>query len=143
MRARIANYAGSEWDTAHAANSSREKRCECRRETPPGWAGASMKKLFRRLEQRRRTGAELFEQGRFVGLGGGEMTHLDMAIATDFFRDRRKPDRDGVIIGRETAKHLAQHRLVIRDQRTLGSALLRIAEDVEPGAAHALQPGQQ
>src|SRR5712671_5988252 len=138
MRARIANYAGGEWDTAHAANSSREKRCECRRETPPGWAGASMKKLFRRLEQRRRTGAELFEQGRFVGLGGDEMTHLDMAIATDFFRDRRKPDRDVVIVRRETAENLVQHRLVVGDQRAFGFALLRITEDVEHGAAHAL-----
>src|ERR1700724_724460 len=71
------------------------------------------------------------------------MTHLYRTKAADFFRDRRTPDRDSMIVGGETAKHLVQHRLVVGDQRTLGFALLRIAEDVEHGAAQTLQPGQQ
>ena len=38
-------------------------------------------------------GPELFQQRRFVRLGGGKMRALDMAEAADFFRDRgeRRP----------------------------------------------------
>ena len=58
---------------------------------------------FRRFEQRRRAGAELLEQRRLVGLGGGEMPLLDVAEAADFFRDRGKADREVMVFRRQPA----------------------------------------
>src|SRR3954451_7170300 len=100
-------------------------------------------RLLGRLEQRRRTGAELFQQGRFLGLGGLEMVHLDVAEAPDLFRDRGKTDSKSMVLGRKAVENFRQQRLVVADELALGLALLRVAERIERRATQALHARQQ
>src|SRR5262245_23168868 len=100
-------------------------------------------KLLRRLEQRRRAGAELLEQRRFVGLGSLEVAQLDVAEAADLLRDGGEADRDVVVVGIELRQHLLEQRLVVAHDRALGPPLGRIAERIEGGAAQELEFRQQ
>src|SRR5215468_8597794 len=95
--------------------------------------------LLRRLEQHRRARAELRKERRLLGLGGRERAHLDMAEAADLVRNGGQRDREMVVLRREPLENLAEHRLVVGNQRALGAALLRIAERIEGGAAQALE----
>src|SRR3954454_12713638 len=90
-------------------------------------------RLFRRLEHRRLTGAELLQQRGFVRLRGHQMPRFHMAEAADFLRDGRKAHRNRMIVGRELAHQFAEQRLVIGDQLALGAALFRVPENVERG----------
>src|SRR5262249_41920187 len=100
-------------------------------------------KLLRRLEKRRRTGAELLEQRGLVGLGGLEMAQLDVAEAADLLRDGGKSDRVVVIVGIELRQHLLEQRLIVAHERALGPPLGRIAERIEGGTAQELEFRQQ
>src|SRR5262245_60733848 len=95
--------------------------------------------LLRRLHQYRRAGAELRQERRLLGLGGRERAHLDMAEAADLIRNGGERDREMVVLGREPIEDLGQHRLVVGNQRTLGTTFLRIAERIEGAAAQALE----
>ena len=57
--------------------------------------------------------AELLEQRGLVGLGGLEVAHLDVAEAADLLRDGGEPDREVMVLGRELAENLLEHRLVV------------------------------
>src|SRR5262245_9716426 len=91
----------------------------------------------------RRPGAELVEQRGLVGLGGGEMAHLHMPEAADLLRDRREADREVMVLGRELAEHLVEHRFIVADELALGAALLGAAERIEAGAAQELELREQ
>jgi hypothetical protein len=80
---------------------------------------------------RRRAGAELLEERRFVGFGGGEMLLLDVAETADLFRDRGQPDCDEMIVRRQTRQNLVEHRLVVADQFAFGAAFERPSEWIE------------
>src|SRR4051812_24868070 len=98
--------------------------------------------LFGGLQQRRLAGAELLQQGRLVGLGGSKVAGLDRAEAADFLRDRSEADSKRMIVGRQLGEDFLERCPVIRDQLTLGPALLRIAEDVERRAAEEFEAGE-
>ena len=102
-----------------------------------------VKLLLRGLQIRRGPRAQLLEQRRLVGLGGGEVAHLDVAEAADFFRDRRDADGKMMVVGVELRQHLVERRLVVGDQLALGAPLGAVAERVEGGAAQEFEPRQQ
>ena len=95
-------------------------------------------RLFGGFQQRRRAGAELFKQSCFVGLGGGEMTLLDVAEAADVFRDGGELNGEGMIIRRQFRQNLVEHGLVVGDQIALGAALERCGRTGRSRAAQAL-----
>ena len=74
---------------------------------------------------------ELLPQRRFLGLGGGQMPLFDRAEAADFFRDRRKRDRDMMIGRRQMLEDFLEQIFVVGDQPALRSALGGIAERIE------------
>src|SRR2546423_1258457 len=100
-------------------------------------------RLFRRLEERRRSGAELLEQRGLVGLGGLQVAHLDVAEAADLFRDCGEADRDRVVLAVELRQHLLEQDLVVAHKRPLGPALERITEWIEGRAAQEFELRQQ
>src|SRR5262245_43462359 len=108
---------------------------------PPSGRGRA--RLLRRLEQRRRAGAELLEQRRLVGLGGLEVAQLDVAEAANLLRDGGEANRDVVVVGIELRQDLLEQRLVVAHERALGPPLGRIAERIEGGAAQELEFRQQ
>src|SRR5262245_38421503 len=67
------------------------------------------------------------------------MARLDVAEAADLLRDGSEANRDGMVLGRQLLDDLTEQRLVIGDQLALGAALLRIAENVERGAAQEFE----
>ena len=71
------------------------------------------------------------------------MALLDVTEAADFFRDRGKPDGEGMIVRRQRVEHFVEHRLVIVDQLPLGAALERAAERIERRAAEEFKLRQQ
>src|SRR5262245_8078518 len=95
------------------------------------------------LQQWRRTGAELLQQSALIRLGGFEMTLLDMTEATDLFRDRRKADRQVMVLRGELGKDLLKQAFIVADQRPFGLALGGVAERIERGAAQEFQSCQQ
>src|SRR6185312_5958028 len=108
----------------------------------PG-AFRSSASLFGGLEQHRAAGAQLLEQSRLVGLGGREMTLLDVSKAADFFRYGRQSDRDRMVLRRERPDDFVEHRLVIGNQLALGAALQGAAERIEWRAAQTLELREQ
>ena len=83
---------GSAYSIACVVKCAQTTLLDCHRRTTSG--GFS----FSRFEQRRRTGAELFQQRRLIGLCGGEMPLLDMTEAANFFRDRGETDGEVMIV---------------------------------------------
>src|SRR5579864_5541958 len=100
------------------------------------------KTSLRRLQQRRRAGAELLEQCRFVGLRCLEVAQLDVAEAADFFRDCREADREMMIIWSKPSHQLIEQRLVIAHELPLDAPLRGIAERIERSAAQEFQTCQ-
>src|SRR5580700_9780821 len=58
-------------------------------------------RLLRRLQQMRGARAQLVQQHRLIGLGGGEVAGLDVAEAADFFRDGGDADGQVMVVGIE------------------------------------------
>src|SRR5262249_6264514 len=101
--------------------------------------GATERLLLRCLSHRGATRAELVEQRRLLGLGGGEMARLDVAVAADFLRNAGQSHREVMILRRQRRQNLLQHRLIIGNELALGAALGRVAERIEPGAAQEFE----
>src|SRR5580704_3059325 len=99
------------------------------------WQRSFAERSLSRFEQRRCSGAELFEQHRLLGLSGGEVTLFDVTETADFFRDRGECDGEAVVLRREIAGNFAKERAVILKEPALGTALGGVAEQVERGAA--------
>src|SRR5215831_20330715 len=91
--------------------------------------GRNANKSLGGVQQRRSAGAELIQQSPFIGLGGREVPHLDVAEAADLLRDGGEADRDVVVVGRESSENLGELRLIVGNQLALGPALLGVAED--------------
>src|SRR5690606_40809 len=98
------------------------------------------------LEQRR--GSTGSEDGRileFLEDHGFQRAHLldigflHMAVAANLPRQRGKLDSGGIISRRQAARHHEHLRFIMVDQAALHLALLRIAENVEGGAAQPLE----
>src|SRR5215813_4003041 len=86
-------------------------------------------KSFRRFHERREAGAKLLHQRGLVGFRSGKVAHLDVAKTAYLFRNGGEAYRDMMIVRREAAENLAEHRLIICDQLALGAALGGVAED--------------
>src|ERR1700736_1001027 len=56
---------------------------------------------LRRLERRRAPRAELLDERRLLGLGGGQMPRLDVAEAADFLRDAGEAHSQMMVPGRQ------------------------------------------
>src|SRR5262249_49719046 len=56
---------------------------------------------LRGLAHRRAAGAELFEQRRLLGLGGGEVARLDVTEAAAFLRDVGEAHGEVMVLGRQ------------------------------------------
>ena len=65
-----------------------------------------VRRLLGGFKERRRTGAKLFKQSRFVGLGGREMLQLDVTETANFFRDCGETDGDMVVLRRQPIEDL-------------------------------------
>src|SRR6185312_65841 len=123
---------------------SRQKWIAPRRLRAPGsWPRpserADNRALFRRFQERWRSGPELLQQRRLVGLRRRQMPRLDGSESSDFFRNRRKPDRTRMIARRQLRQHLIEHRFVIGDELALCHPLFRVAEDIERRATQEFQ----
>src|ERR1700683_1191473 len=95
--------------------------------------------LLGRFQQERRTGRVLFEQRRFVSLGGGEMALFDVAEAAYLFRNGGKPDGEMVVFRRERNEYVVEQGFVVGDQPAFGAAFKRAAERIEGCAAEELE----
>ena len=62
-----------------------------------------------------------------------------MAEAADLFRDRGDLHRERVILRREPGEQALDGLLVLPDQLALGTALLRVPEDIERGTPQNFQ----
>src|SRR6187455_2958850 len=98
--------------------------------------------LFGGIQQRRLAGTKLLQQGRLVGLGGGEVAGLDRTETANLLRDRGEADSKRMIVTRQPGEDFLERCHVIRDQLALGAALLRIAEDVQRRTAQELEAGE-
>src|SRR5574337_1401722 len=66
-----------------------------------------------------------------------------MPVAADLLRDARDRQRLRVVVGAKRGEQLLDAGAVLVNERALGAALFALAEDVERGAAQALEPRQQ